>query len=75
MLAPQLKAARQEVLDDLDVENQRRLIVLNKIDLLEHVPFDRESFWKHVANVNDAALRLDLSHKRPCDPITWFENN
>lgn len=37
------------------------VVILNKIDLLEHVPFDRESFWEHVANVNESALRLDLS--------------
>lgn len=36
-------------------------IVLNKIDLLPYVPFDRTAFWASVDRVNRAARRIELS--------------
>jgi hydrogenase nickel incorporation protein HypB len=37
------------------------VVILNKIDLLEHVPFDKASFWRHVESVNPRAIRLEIS--------------
>ncbi len=50
-------------------------IVLNKIDLLPYVPFDREAFWRGVEKVNRSAVRFELSCTtgEGCDGwLAWF---
>ncbi len=37
------------------------VIVLNKIDLLPHTPFDSRAFWDSVGKVNRSAPRMEVS--------------
>ena len=52
-------------------------VVLNKVDLLPHVRFDRQTFWDAVSRINRRADRFELS----CTTgegieawLGWFEN-
>jgi hydrogenase nickel incorporation protein HypB len=49
------------------------VVVLNKIDLLGHVPFDKESFWRHVGNVNRSAVRFEISCTTGVGIDPWLE--
>ncbi|MBD3163320.1 MAG: hydrogenase nickel incorporation protein HypB [Candidatus Eisenbacteria bacterium] len=37
------------------------VVLLNKIDLLPHTPFDKEAFWSAIGRVNRSVLRLETS--------------
>jgi len=48
------------------------VIVLNKIDLLPYVPFDREAFWASVSRVNRTAARFEVSCTSGEGLDQWF---
>jgi len=48
------------------------VIVLNKIDLLPYVPFDREAFWVSVSRVNRTAARFEVSCTSGEGLDRWF---
>ncbi|MBM3286388.1 MAG: hydrogenase nickel incorporation protein HypB [Candidatus Eisenbacteria bacterium] len=37
------------------------VVILNKVDLLPHLAFDKEAFWAAVARLNPAAERMEIS--------------
>ncbi len=48
------------------------VIVLNKIDLLPHTPFDSRAFWDSVGKVNRSALRMEVSCATGEGLDRWF---
>lgn len=47
-------------------------VLLTKVDLLEHLDFDRDLFWKDVKELNPRAERLEVSALRGDGMAEWI---
>ena len=47
--------------------------VLNKIDLIDALDFDREYYWKQVRRINPQILGLELSAKTGAGVAAWID--
>ena len=50
---------------------QAEAVLLTKVDLLEHLDFDRDLFWKDVKELNPRAERLEVSPLRGDGMSDW----